>query len=478
MTQPNILVIIPDDLGMEQVPVFERALDPTTYPPMPNVCRLAQNGTRFDRAYSQPWCSPTRAEFVTGSWGFQTGIGQVTDTDNQPLLDSEVTLPAALKLATGNAYTCAEIGKHHLSGFQNKGGRYEHPIRMGYDYYSGLIANFDTGEDYYSWTETTAWRDKDRIVYERNLRTRYLGLEQIDRAADWIEKQTKPWYLHYTMNLPHAPQVRPPAELYDTAKYDLTNYDPQNTTEDYIHWKACVNAMDTCIGRLLARIPQQVLANTVIIFWSDNGTPSNVRDPGENANHFKTSVYEMGIRVPVIFSGWGVGGRGRNNSQLWKSIDLFRTVIEIAGGDIGLVPASPIHGRPSISMWKDAQGISQTGRTYVWVDYFTPNAPHINCTLGGQRAVIAQNYKVIRKSTGTGSWPNFAAGAAPNANFEYYFLSGDSRETLNLIGSSSPFYSGGSGLVTLTDANPSYPGALTLWTTLIGQYASITSTLA
>ena len=71
----NILLIVADDLGIEQLAMYGR--DPTkSYAPTPNLDRMRAQGVMFQRAYSMPVCSPTRACILTGRYPFRTGIGK------------------------------------------------------------------------------------------------------------------------------------------------------------------------------------------------------------------------------------------------------------------------------------------------------------------------------------------------------------------------------------------------------------------
>jgi hypothetical protein len=72
---PNVLVLIADDLGVEQLASFGIGSQPAS---TPNLDRLAQQGMSFSNVWSQPICSPTRATLLTGRYGFRTGVGTAT----------------------------------------------------------------------------------------------------------------------------------------------------------------------------------------------------------------------------------------------------------------------------------------------------------------------------------------------------------------------------------------------------------------
>ncbi len=133
---PNFLVIDPDDLGKEYLKAYAQ-LPEALWVHCPTINRLVQQGVKFTRAYSIGLCSPTRATWMTGRFPFKSGIGALAEGTNQPLLTSNLCLPAALKIATDELYTCGAFGKWHLSSFANRGGEYEHPVRVGFDWFEG-----------------------------------------------------------------------------------------------------------------------------------------------------------------------------------------------------------------------------------------------------------------------------------------------------------------------------------------------------
>ena len=96
----NVLILVADDFGLDQMRVYGVASNP---PPTPNLDLLAASGVVFRNVWSQPTCSPTRATLQTGRYGFRTGIGATIDpfTGGPALPLSEVTLPEMLDLGTG-----------------------------------------------------------------------------------------------------------------------------------------------------------------------------------------------------------------------------------------------------------------------------------------------------------------------------------------------------------------------------------------
>ena len=132
-SQPNIVFIILDDVGIDQMALFGNggAIPPAT----PNLDAIAQEGVRFSNVWAMPECSPSRSAFFTGRLGIRTGV----TTALIPLMipqaqvsPYEVTLPRLLRTA---GYSSAMVGKYHL-GSNNPAGSCS-PATRGFDFFMG-----------------------------------------------------------------------------------------------------------------------------------------------------------------------------------------------------------------------------------------------------------------------------------------------------------------------------------------------------
>jgi hypothetical protein len=141
-TPPNILVIVLDDLGIDQMsfPPFNWNAAPEA-PAMPVLAEIASRGVSFRNFWATPECSPSRAAMLTGRHGFRTGVvTAITDPmiPSNQLHPSEVTVPKLLKAA---GYTSGMLGKYHLGGGEENtapGYGYEAPnSALGLDFYQG-----------------------------------------------------------------------------------------------------------------------------------------------------------------------------------------------------------------------------------------------------------------------------------------------------------------------------------------------------
>jgi hypothetical protein len=150
-TTPNILFIIMDDVGIDQMAVFGYGgLGPYNEPPtqdqpddrtpqLPNIDTIAGQGLLFRNTWAMPACSTSRAVFFTGRYPLRTqvlgALGQY-DLANYQVSPYEVTLPKLLKQ---RGYESALFGKFHIGLQQNSPFQYAMPSALGWDYYYGWL---------------------------------------------------------------------------------------------------------------------------------------------------------------------------------------------------------------------------------------------------------------------------------------------------------------------------------------------------
>ena len=149
VAQQNIILLIADDLGTDYCGFSKDARDTAR---MPNIRSLLSRGVRFDNAWANPNCSPTRAGMLTGRYSFRTGVGTAISGPGYAQLDTaEVTLGKLLKKAAPIPYATANIGKWHLN--QQTQQSLAYPNYMGYDYYAGNFLGEITS--YTNWKKVT-----------------------------------------------------------------------------------------------------------------------------------------------------------------------------------------------------------------------------------------------------------------------------------------------------------------------------------
>ena len=135
--RPNILFVIMDDVGIDQMPSF--GYGGATPPNMPNIDAVAQAGLRFGNTWSMPECSPGRAAMFVGRYPLRTNIYQAigeNDLANSQLTPDDMTTPKLLRTA---GYESGLFGKFHLAGPENNAAGNGTPGVLGWDYFYGWV---------------------------------------------------------------------------------------------------------------------------------------------------------------------------------------------------------------------------------------------------------------------------------------------------------------------------------------------------
>ncbi len=302
-TDPNILFVIADDMGLDASPGYSIG---TQKPQMPNLQNLINTGVRFNNVWSNPTCSPTRAGIITGKYGIRNGVIKVSDV----LSTSEISLHKYIETNTNSEYSSAVIGKWHLSNNEN------HPNDMGINYYAGSLGG--GLQSYSNWNLN--------INGQTTTSTDYVTTKTTDLAIDWINNQTKPWFLWLAYNAPHPPFHLPPNNLHTQGA--LPTDQASIDANPLPYYLAMIEAMDSEYGRLLSSMTQAEKDNTIIVFIGDNGTPNQVL---QGFSRGKGTIYQGGINVPMIISGKGVTRFNQTDDALINTTDLFATIADIAG---------------------------------------------------------------------------------------------------------------------------------------------------
>jgi arylsulfatase A-like enzyme len=389
-TQPNLVLILADDLGVDMVGAYAEGANP---PCTPNIDGLAGQGMLFRRAWTNPTCSPTRAAVMTGRHGLRTGIGYPITNQESGLPLSELTLPEMLA-----GYESGAAGKWHLHGDLGN----SHPNDTGFGSYAGSIRG--AVSNYFSWPKITNGQQSNS--------TNYVVSETIDDAISAMGGMQEPWLLYVSLNSIHTPFHVPPSSLCPPAGSGCgagggfcqsLGGNPSNAELA----KAMAEAMDTEIGRLMTAV-NGVDPDAYVVFMGDNGTPGQASETPFTSSHAKGSMYEGGINVPLIITGPTVANA--ECDALVSSVDLFATFAELAGVTAGTedsVSMVPYFTNPALAL-----------RTSVYSETFTNWSAYP--ALDHQQAIRGERYKLIRRYQG---------GVAE----EFYDLDQDAFETSNLL---------------------------------------------
>jgi arylsulfatase A-like enzyme len=323
--QPNVVVIMADDLGWKDLSV-----QGSTYFETPNIDRLAQQGIRFTDAYANaPVCAPTRACLWTGLYGPRHGVYTVWKSErgkpedrkiipipNNPRLGGDfVTLAEEFKAA---GYATGHVGKWHLGKDPDADG----PRAQGYDH---NVAGSAAGgpKTYFS-----PWK---MAVLTDGPKGEYLPDRMTTEAIKFIDaNQDKPFFLDLSYYTPHnLPEGRLEAKPEKVEKYKAKP--PGEGRQRNPEYAAMIESLDEGVGRVMAALDERGLAeNTIVVFTSDNGGWGPATDALPLRGQ-KGELYDGGIRVPLIMRAPGRIQAGKVDSTPVLVFDINPTVLSLAG---------------------------------------------------------------------------------------------------------------------------------------------------
>jgi len=319
--RPNVVFFLMDDLGWSDVSYHGGDIR------TPNIDRLAAAGVKLEAFYVQPVCSPTRAALMTGRYpmrhGLQVGVVRPWAQYGLPL--AERTLPQALREA---GYETAICGKWHLGHFE----RAYLPTQRGFDHQYG---HYNGALDYFTHSRDGGfdWHRDDRVNRDEGYTTVLLGNEAV-RLIEQRDKK-KPLFLYIPFNAPHSPLQALPEHL---KLYEHVE-DKQRRT-----YSAMVHAVDEQIGRIVAAIERAGLTKqTLFIFSSDNGGPTNLGATNGPLRGRKGTLYEGGTRVAAFATWDGQIQSGTVVAAPLHMVDWYPTLLKLAGAS--LEQTLPLDGR-------------------------------------------------------------------------------------------------------------------------------------
>ncbi len=425
--KPNILFILTDDLGFNQVGAYGNTPIRT-----PNLDNLAANGIRFDHAYSgNTVCSPSRVSLFTG----RDGRYMSNNSNTVQLEEIDVTFAHVLKHAN---YDTALFGKYSIG---SKMGVTD-PLAMGFDTWFGMYSILEGHRQY----PHILWRDGQKIRIEENeagKKGAYAPELFTNETIKYIKQERdNPFFVVLAYTTPHADLAVPEeySKQYSFKETPYTGmkggvpadkyawYYPEPVEKPNAVMAGMVSALDDYVGKIIDTLEEQgELDNTLIIFTSDNGPHD---EGGADPSFFKASspykgqkrdLYDGGIHVPMLVQWPAKIKEGRVDETPWTFADVLPTVAELADVDLNIVPRVRTNGVSIAPLLKDSPE-TMPERLLYWE--FSKQVGDPNS------GVIGDTYQAARK----GDYKAVRYGF--DAPLELYNIIKDPNESNNLVSKS------------------------------------------
>ena len=357
--KPNIVLILTDDLGWQDVKCYD--IDEPSPVETPNIDALASRGVKFWQAYSPaPTCAPTRCAIISGihpARAQKTHVvggappaphhlrawSMISPWYSGRMPEDTVTIAGALKAA---GYTTGHSGKWHIAINHNA---FPQPGDVGFDW-----ARSDRGTSIpmqphrMTGFSTRKAEDPHRLDdggFPRDQTTE-------DALTFLREHQHQPFFLYYATWLVHTPIHSRSKALVDKYVKKLgvklpadpkAKWTGEGQTNPF--YCAMVEQLDHYIGQVLGHLEQtddprwpghKLSENTYVIFTSDNGgmegSSTQVITDNYPLDRGKISLMEGGTRVPLIIAGPDIP-RGVESNVMANGLDFYPTILSLTGAE-------------------------------------------------------------------------------------------------------------------------------------------------
>jgi arylsulfatase A-like enzyme len=341
--RPNFVYIMADDQGYGDLGVQGHPSLRT-----PNIDRMAREGVRLTDFYAQPFCGPSRAALMTGTYPARVSLAfNHIPRARTGIHPNEITLAEILK---SRGYATAILGKWHL------GDAPEFlPTRHGFDYWFGLPYSNDMWPYHPKIVEREG---EDERMKAARARARYTGYAQSDQTypVDWFpplplmrseeivelnpkqelltqtytdeaigfirDHRDEPFFVYLAHTMPHVP-------LYPSRRWQGKSLRGR--------YGDVVEELDANVGRLLKALEEMGLdERTLVVFTSDNGPWIEYGFDAGSAGPLRGSKgtnWEGGVRVPFIARWPGRIPAGLVTSGIAANLDILPTLAKLAGGE-------------------------------------------------------------------------------------------------------------------------------------------------
>ena len=442
---PNIIYVLADDLGYGELGIYGQKIIET-----PNIDALAKSGMLFTNHYSgAPVCAPARCVLMTGQHTGHAHVrgndewkarGEVWDYEamfNNPFLEGQRPLPDSIitvaEILQNNGYKTGAVGKWGLGAPTTEGV----PNKQGFDFFYG----YNCQRQAHTYYPMHLWKNEERDLLDNKLVAPHSNLvDNADpnnpatysdfnlneyapdnmhtEAMSFLERnESNPFFLYYASPVPHLP-LQAPKKWVDYYRKKLGKEEPY-TGKSYFPcqypratYAGMISYLDEQVGELINKLKEMgVYENTFVIFTSDNGptyTGGVDTEYFESAAPFitakgrgKGSVYEGGIRVPMIAAWPDKIKAGSSSDHISAFYDFLPTVCDLLNTDIP-------NNSDGISFLPALINTEQKKHDYLYWEF-----PEYN----GQQALRMGKWKAVRRDLKDG-----------DLNIELYDLENDLQE--------------------------------------------------
>lgn len=393
--RPNIILFMVDDMGWQDtsLPFWTQKTPYNEVYETPNMERLAKQGMMFTEAYASSISSPTRCSLITGTNAARHRVTNWTYPKNQPTdrADKELKVAdwnvngvcqvphiphtfqatALPQLLKANGYHTIHCGKAHFGAVDTPG---ESPYHFGFEvniagHAGGGLASYLGEADYGNRTDGKpsppfAVPGLEKYWGTDTFVTEALTLEAI-KALDHAKQYNQPFFLYMAHYAIHVP--------IDKDKRFYQKYIDKGLTSKEAAYAALIEGMDKSLGDLMDWLEKNKEAdNTIVIFMSDNGGLSSepqwrdgkIHTQNSPLNSGKGSLYEGGIREPMIVSWPGVVTPNSKCDKYLLIEDFYPTILEMA--DVKeYETVQPMDGISFVPLLKQT-GDPSKGRSLHW----------------------------------------------------------------------------------------------------------------
>lgn len=349
--RPNILVIMPDDMGYWNLSIYNRGVMGYR---TPNIDRIANEGALCTDMYAQPSCTPGRASFITGMYPIRSGLTTVGMVGDKQGMQAQV--PTLAEVLKEQGYATGQFGKNHV------GDRNEHlPTVHGFDEFYGFLYHLNVLQEPldkdYPQSKAFEAKFKPRGIIHSFASTTYdksvpderfgeIGKQKVedtglpddkrfetldtefnDKAFQFMEKAVKddkPFFVWLNPTRMHVFTMTP--EKYKEEAREYTSYDDPHAAGMLQH--------DEDMGKVLAKLEQLGIAdNTIVVYTTDNG-PEHSTYPYGATTPFrseKMTTWEGGVRVPFLVRWPGHIKPGTELNGIQTLMDVFASLTSASG---------------------------------------------------------------------------------------------------------------------------------------------------